>query len=432
VFKPEISISVKQKLLKDIPFPAITICSPLFAKEGMANYTEYKEKTSDIDFKACGIKMMYYNLTTDEKNHFSANIHKCYDRYLNYEKDYLSELLENRTEFDIVKLMEESSTFTPMLFYECIFEEDRICDGIFNRILTDSGFCYSFNLQDHEYLFHVDEISSDFLSYNKTYVNFFSPHSQFRENFARNSSELLYWTIEDGFLPIEHNVNFVPRQATVSNKMQTILVLNDEDLTNLCRPFGNTFSIIFHMPNEIPTVFHKKHHIAIDKYESLILNAKPFTTDSDLRDYSWEHRECFFQDEKKLLFFKSYTKEQCKFECMTNYTLKKCGCVKFSMPRNSTTNVCDIPEIDCYIKAMMDWPEDSKLCNCLPPCFDIEYSFVVDKSLKFYNLGKIDKYSHVKTNHTFTEIELRFDDFVTEEHEKIAIYKLQNCEILLF
>lgn len=109
-------------------------------------------------------------------------------------------------------------------------------------------------------------------------------------------------------------------------------------------------------------------------------------------------------------FFKIYTKSNCELECLTNYTLviihctknlqdirnigshifqSKCGCVKFDMPRDNITKVCDINQSECYINAQYHiWeleteedPEELYVaeanvtmdCNCLPSCNSIEY-----------------------------------------------------------
>lgn len=43
-------------------------------------------------------------------------------------------------------------------------------------------------------------------------------------------------------------------------------------------------------------------------------------------------RKCLDFEEKSLKFFKLYTRTNCYLECLTNYTLSVCGCVKFHMP----------------------------------------------------------------------------------------------------
>lgn len=45
-------------------------------------------------------------------------------------------------------------------------------------------------------------------------------------------------------------------------------------------------------------------------------------------------RQCFFNKERALRFYKVYSQKNCEMECIANFTFAKCGCVKFSMPRN--------------------------------------------------------------------------------------------------
>lgn len=52
-----------------------------------------------------------------------------------------------------------------------------------------------------------------------------------------------------------------------------------------------------------------------------------------IKDYSIERRQCYYAGEKVLKFFKIYTKSSCVYECMSNYTMKACGCVQFFMIR---------------------------------------------------------------------------------------------------
>jgi amiloride-sensitive sodium channel len=95
-----------------------------------------------------------------------------------------------------------------------------------------------------------------------------------------------------------------------------------------------------------------------------------------LRKFSPQIRECYFESERKLKFFKSYTKAHCDYECMTNYTLKVCGCVKFSMPRTFTTPVCDLDKVECFKNVIKNWPtwnNETIECNCYPPCSNINY-----------------------------------------------------------
>lgn len=55
-------------------------------------------------------------------------------------------------------------------------------------------------------------------------------------------------------------------------------------------------------------------------------------TSPGLLSYDPHRRQCFFPSERYLKFFKVYTQRNCELECLTNHTLKVCGCVGIHMP----------------------------------------------------------------------------------------------------
>lgn len=56
------------------------------------------------------------------------------------------------------------------------------------------------------------------------------------------------------------------------------------------------------------------------------------TTTQSLKSYPPARRQCYFPSERYLQYFKVYTQRNCELECVTNYTLKTCGCVYLHMP----------------------------------------------------------------------------------------------------
>lgn len=112
------------------------------------------------------------------------------------------------------------------------------------------------------------------------------------------------------------------------------------------------------------------------------------TTSDGLKHYLPNRRQCFFNKERFLRYFKVYTQQNCELECLANYTMQQCGCVKFSMPRDINEPICGASKIQCYNDA-----EDTLLerefteglqsseenfrgetsCNCLPACTSIVY-----------------------------------------------------------
>lgn len=168
-----------------------------------------------------------------------------------------------------------------------------------------------------------------------------------------------------------------------------VLQLDSSDLDYICRGPVQGFKVILHTPAEVPMA--SKHYFRVPLNQEVIVNVKPdiITTSSGLKDYHPNRRQCFFDNERNLKFFKIYTQSNCELECLTNYTLNVCGCVKFSMPRDNKTLVCRQSDIECYHNAQDDLmeldlknmqataSEKYKLgktdCNCLPSCTSINY-----------------------------------------------------------
>lgn len=46
----------------------------------------------------------------------------------------------------------------------------------------------------------------------------------------------------------------------------------------------------------------------------------------------YSRRNCYFENERYLRYFRAYNQFNCELECWANVSLKYCGCVKFSMP----------------------------------------------------------------------------------------------------
>ncbi|KAL7045139.1 hypothetical protein ACKWTF_002156 [Chironomus riparius] len=160
-------------------------------------------------------------------------------------------------------------------------------------------------------------------------------------------------------------------------------------------------------------------------------------TDSSLKKYHPEIRRCYYENERKLKFFKSYTKAHCDLECLANHTLKACGCTKFSMPRSSETSVCNLEETACYNDAIRHWPHDEENsssftvpCNCFPPCNNIKYTTKlidhvnIDSLLNTKNFIVFQNQSNITA--IFTSIKVIFEEFLIDEQTSFVAYKLEN------
>lgn len=63
-----------------------------------------------------------------------------------------------------------------------------------------------------------------------------------------------------------------------------------------------------------------------------MLKPNMLRTNKDLRTYDPLGRQCYYETERYLRFFRVYTQRNCEMECITNYTVSKCGCSAFYLP----------------------------------------------------------------------------------------------------
>jgi acid-sensing ion channel, other len=90
--------------------------------------------------------------------------------------------------------------------------------------------------------------------------------------------------------------------------------------------------MMLHVPNQAPQVSKNFYKIAPKKDIMIGVKPKLITTSKGLRHYLPDKRQCYFNNERKLQLYSVYTQGNCELECLANYTLERCGCLKFSMP----------------------------------------------------------------------------------------------------
>jgi acid-sensing ion channel, other len=210
-------------------------------------------------------------------------------------------------------------------------------------------------------------------------------------DFEENGDNSDDWTISEGFKKAESET--YPRRVLGSGTRASLVVVLRQTkayMDQLCRGAVQGFKVLLHSPNEIPKV--ATNYFSIPLSQEVIFSVKPsmMTTSPKLQSYDPEIRQCFFEDEKKLQFFKLYTQSNCEIECLANFTLKTCGCVKFSMPRENETKICGHDMLECYNDAE-DQLLEAKLkqglsltgrteCNCKPSCTSIHYNAEISQT----------------------------------------------------
>lgn len=343
-FDPGIVIAEHQRQSHEIPLPAITICSPVVLRSNLTNLGNY--------YKTYKINKKIPNLSVSEKNFLAAKVQMC-----SYAFNIFDEGTKNRNERSVIKLLHQGAPTVEETFPRC-YAQYQLTKCNLTRSLTDLGMCYTFNMQSFNTIF-MPHVSSDFDLYKE-----------------KNHEEI--WTLDDGYSKDDDQK--IPFRSSLGRVFHFTLNVNESDTHDLCHPLKNSFKFIFHLPNEVPTVFHYSDYVNFKVGLKLKISAVSTRTDKGLRKYSPEKRRCYFNGERKLQFFKSYTKIHCNLECLTNFTLRRCGCVHYSYPRYSWTKICDLDRMPCVKNSFFEWPAKDEMsnssvlpCGCLPTCTMIEY-----------------------------------------------------------
>jgi amiloride-sensitive sodium channel len=154
--------------------------------------------------------------------------------------------------------------------------------------------------------------------------------------------------------------------------------MKQQDQTNKtkCRPFG----FVIHSPEMYPRFFHVDDFSIFQYGMDIDVDIIPeiIKTDRELRKLSPKNRECYFEDEKSLKFFKVYSRENCVIECLVNYSQAFCPCSEL-WRLNENENycykygkrmLCDASYLTNF--RALDIPL-SPNCSCLPTCDSVTY-----------------------------------------------------------
>lgn len=219
---------------------------------------------------------------------------------------------------------------------------------------------------DYLSIFKKESLSTDFDSY-----------------LSNNRDEQIKWSVTIGYA--DQNPHAFPNRIRrgYNDDIKSNLRINRSDSRNFCPSMKESYKLIMHQPHEMPTEFHEYQTLGLEVRHVLTFAAHVHRTDVNLASYPATKRGCYFSDERWLKYFKNYTKAHCDSECFANFTLKTCGCSKFSMPRTQNTPVCGLNDTKCLMDVVRTWAEseelkkngNSVLCSCLPECNRIDYEF---------------------------------------------------------
>ncbi|XP_030745254.1 uncharacterized protein LOC115874287 [Sitophilus oryzae] len=333
-----VSFATKETPIYEIPFPAITICPETKADRRLHNFTELF------------IKIRNKTITKEELQQFALMNMVCTLNVSSQLKDLTNILYENQTDVDdedyeyydySTEIEEELFSFLDMVtpryfFLFCTWMNDvKLCNNFFRPIITDAGVCYTFNMLDKT------EIYEDAVA-------------QYNFSFSRfPPGEKTKWKIENGYPPDDDIITY-PRRALFSgakNSFDIILADDMDNVDHICNPFDHGFKITLHIPIRTPRP--KQEFIRVPLNAEVIAAIKPsmITTTKTVENFKPEKRECYFDKDRKLKYFKIYTHRNCLLECLTEFTYWYCDCVDFFMPRYKDTPICGYLNKNCIAEA---------------------------------------------------------------------------------
>jgi amiloride-sensitive sodium channel len=173
-----------------------------------------------------------------------------------------------------------------------------------------------------------------------------------------------------------------------------------------------------HSPDDHPSFEERESFIEVKPGSTVevIVTPEITKTERDLLKLDPKTRECYFENEKRLKYFKTYTMKNCELECYVNYTFKPCQCYEMQqpfgvdVPLNDSTHFCvgsvtsDFDKIFCpqLIKKELHAYENFSTevnCSCLPTCNFVAYNTRV--SVEFHD-----------TNETVINVRMDLDNMI--------------------
>uniref|UniRef100_A0A1B0AX56 Uncharacterized protein n=1 Tax=Glossina palpalis gambiensis TaxID=67801 RepID=A0A1B0AX56_9MUSC len=372
-----VSFSEKSTPVWNIPFPAVTICTETkrTLRLDAPSYGDlFNMLKVDVKNKRRFTAKMA-NLSDTELEEFVTLLHICNTQIID---EGIPVLYPQHVDYFAV-LDRMAPSFDAMFTFCKWFNVFGDCKGLFIETYTEEGVCFTFNGLNNTDLYRENTCQ------HQKAQEIIIPKS----NWLSNRS--LSWSLENGYSKNTGIHTYPARVLSAGSRAGLFVAIQNlgKNLDYLCRGPIQGFKVLLHSPDDVPQV--SKQFVRIPLGKEILIAVKPnmITTSGGIAYYHPQRRQCFLSNERELKFFKIYTQTNCELECLTNFTLNKCGCVKFSMPRTHDMPICREDKIHCYAQAeddllLREFTEGLKTtdfnyrglteCNCMPACTSLVYN----------------------------------------------------------
>lgn len=167
-----------------------------------------------------------------------------------------------------------------------------------------------------------------------------------------------------------------PWHASSSDSLELELFVPPFNL----RQFSEAFTV--HPPNELPMLlspysvfeFSGRRHIEV------LITPTVIRSDESLKNLEPSERLCYFEGERMLRFFKTYTKRNCEIERWADFieSDEYYSCVHFGIVRGPDSMVCGRGRYDSNKRVLP--PDEQRSYDCFPPCNSVSYEITITES----------------------------------------------------
>jgi acid-sensing ion channel, other len=230
------------------------------------------------------------------------------------------------------------------------------------------------------------------------------------------------------FMGTNHgNVTKYPTKAQTSHGNGLKIVLNHYRLEPLF-DFCTFLAFLIHSPFELPGSYEKEDMFTFELGFDLqvLITPEIVRTDESLRSLSPEKRGCYFEGERKLEYFKVYTKRNCEFECYSGImqSYSELNCTPYYAVRDNSMEVCDYRQEYFVQRLSYDAMREKEKCNCLDACNFIKYSVeVIPLKLKNRNQTSLEfKFKETDIVPLLRYIPLTFSEFLAQSGGLMGLF----------
>jgi acid-sensing ion channel, other len=223
-----------------------------------------------------------------------------------------------------------------------------------------------------------------------------------------------------------------PLKAKTSHHNGLKIVFNEHSKTQYLLDPGNSYctlpTFLVHLPYELPGSYEKADMFSFDYGFDLqvLITPELVRTDESLRSLSPEKRSCYYEGERKLEYFKVYTKRNCEFECFSGImrTYVVLNCTPYYAVRDNSMEVCDYRHENLVQQLSYFANRVKGECNCLDDCNSIKYSVeIIPLKLKNKNQTSIEfKFKDTDIVPLMRYIPLTFSEFLAQSGGLMGLF----------